>query len=78
MALFPSQPARAAMAAFAAGVGFQAQTGEPTTTRSKGETSIIGDVGGDGLRIRCGTQRLTIGPEEMEHALSSLTRVMRT
>ena len=31
----------AAMAAFAPGVGRQAQTGEPTTTRSKAETSII-------------------------------------
>ncbi len=38
---------------------------------------IIGEAGGDGLRIRCGTQKLTIGTEEMEHALSSLTRVMR-
>jgi len=39
---------------------------------------IIGESGGEGLRIRCGTQSLTIGPEELEHALSSLTRVMRT
>jgi len=39
---------------------------------------IIGEAGGDGLRIRCGTQRLAIGTEELEHALSSLTRVMRS
>jgi phosphoribosylformylglycinamidine synthase len=39
---------------------------------------IIGEAGGDGLRIRSGMQRLTIGLEELEHALSSLTRVMRT
>jgi phosphoribosylformylglycinamidine synthase len=39
---------------------------------------IIGEAGGEGLRIRCGTQSLGIGPEELEHALSSLTRVMRS
>jgi phosphoribosylformylglycinamidine synthase II len=39
---------------------------------------IIGEAGGDGLRIRSGMQRLIIGLEELEHALSSLTRVMRT
>jgi phosphoribosylformylglycinamidine synthase len=39
---------------------------------------IIGEAGGDGLRIRCGTQKLAIGPEELEHALSSLTRAMRS
>jgi len=38
----------------------------------------IGESGGEGLRIRCGTQKLTIGPEELEHALSSLTRTMRS
>ncbi|MDD1665676.1 MAG: AIR synthase related protein, partial [Methanomicrobiales archaeon] len=39
---------------------------------------IIGEAGGEGLRIRCGTQSLGIGPEELEHALSSLTRAMRS
>ena len=39
---------------------------------------IIGETGGDGLRIRCGTQMLTIGTEELGQALSSLTRVMRS
>ena len=39
---------------------------------------IIGEAGGDGLRIRCGTESLILSPEEIEHALSSLTRVMRS
>jgi phosphoribosylformylglycinamidine synthase len=39
---------------------------------------IIGEVGGEGLRIRAGAQSLILAPEEMEPALSSLTRVMRS
>ncbi|MDD1669578.1 MAG: phosphoribosylformylglycinamidine synthase subunit PurL [Methanomicrobiales archaeon] len=39
---------------------------------------IIGEAGGDGLRIRAGTQALTLSREELEHALSSLTRAMRS
>jgi phosphoribosylformylglycinamidine synthase II len=37
---------------------------------------IIGDAGGEGLRIRAGTQGFTLAPEELERALSSLTRIM--
>ncbi|MDD1670220.1 MAG: AIR synthase related protein, partial [Methanomicrobiales archaeon] len=39
---------------------------------------IIGEAGGEGLRIRAGAQRLTLAPEELEKALSSLTRLMRS
>jgi phosphoribosylformylglycinamidine (FGAM) synthase-like enzyme len=39
---------------------------------------IIGEAGGEGLRIRAGTRGFTISPGEMERALSSLTRIMRT
>jgi phosphoribosylformylglycinamidine synthase len=39
---------------------------------------IIGEAGGEGLRVRAGTQSFTLAPEELERALSSLTRVMRT
>jgi phosphoribosylformylglycinamidine synthase len=39
---------------------------------------IIGEAGGEGLRIRAGMQSLSLSHEEMGHALSSLTRVMRS
>jgi phosphoribosylformylglycinamidine synthase len=39
---------------------------------------IIGEAGGEGLRIRAGLQSLSLSHEEMGHALSSLTRVMRS
>jgi phosphoribosylformylglycinamidine synthase II len=39
---------------------------------------IIGETGGDGLRIRAGTLSLTLSQDEMERALSSLTRIMRS
>jgi phosphoribosylformylglycinamidine synthase II len=39
---------------------------------------IIGEAGGEGLRIRAGARGFTISPEEMAHALSTLTRQMRT
>jgi phosphoribosylformylglycinamidine synthase len=39
---------------------------------------IIGEAGGEGLRIRAGAQSLILAPEEMGHALSSLTRAMRS
>jgi phosphoribosylformylglycinamidine synthase len=39
---------------------------------------IIGESGGEGLRIRTGTQSLTVSPEEMDRALSSLTKIMRS
>jgi phosphoribosylformylglycinamidine synthase len=39
---------------------------------------VIGEVGGEGLRIRAGTQRLTLSPVEIDRARSSLTRIMRS
>ncbi|MDD1669698.1 MAG: phosphoribosylformylglycinamidine synthase subunit PurL, partial [Methanomicrobiales archaeon] len=39
---------------------------------------IIGEAGGEGLRVRAGRQSLTLSPMEMEKARSSLTRLMRT
>ena len=39
---------------------------------------IIGEAGGEGLRIRAGSQGFTLAPEELERALSSLTRLMRS
>jgi phosphoribosylformylglycinamidine synthase len=39
---------------------------------------LIGEAGGDGLRIRAGTQSLDLSPGELEQALSSLTGVMRS
>jgi phosphoribosylformylglycinamidine synthase II len=39
---------------------------------------IIGEAGGEGLRIRAGVQSFTLAPEELERARSSLTRLMRT
>ncbi|MDD1664456.1 MAG: phosphoribosylformylglycinamidine synthase subunit PurL [Methanomicrobiales archaeon] len=39
---------------------------------------IIGEAGGEGLRIRAGTQKIALSPEELERALSSLTRIMRS
>jgi len=39
---------------------------------------IIGEAGGEGLRIRAGTQSLAISQEDTGRALSSLTRIMRS
>ena len=39
---------------------------------------VIGEAGGEGLRIRAGTQSLAIPPEDLDRALSSLTRIMRS
>jgi phosphoribosylformylglycinamidine synthase len=39
---------------------------------------VIGETGGEGLRIRAGAGSFTLAPGELEHALSSLTRLMRT
>ncbi|HUK38849.1 MAG TPA: phosphoribosylformylglycinamidine synthase subunit PurL [Methanomicrobiales archaeon] len=39
---------------------------------------IIGEAGGEGLRVQAGGQSFGLSPEEMERALSSLTRLMRT
>jgi phosphoribosylformylglycinamidine synthase len=39
---------------------------------------IIGEAGGVALRVRAGTESLTLSPEEMGHALSSMTRIMRS
>ncbi|HMA04860.1 MAG TPA: phosphoribosylformylglycinamidine synthase subunit PurL [Methanomicrobiales archaeon] len=39
---------------------------------------VIGEAGGEGLRIRAGTESLTLSPEEMESARTSLTRLMRS
>jgi len=39
---------------------------------------IIGEAGGEGLRVRAGGQSFSLTPDEMERACSSLTRLMRT
>ena len=38
---------------------------------------IIGEAGGEGLRVRAGAQSFVLSSEELDRALSSLTRVMR-
>jgi phosphoribosylformylglycinamidine synthase len=39
---------------------------------------IVGEAGGEGLRIRAGRQGFSLSPEELERALASLTRLMRS
>jgi phosphoribosylformylglycinamidine synthase II len=39
---------------------------------------VIGEAGGEGLRVRSGAQSFTLSPGEMERALSSLTRAMHS